>query len=92
MRIVRLCAVVCVFSCVISATPALRADCYSSLSPCYGSGLGADSLANTVVGGQYNAIVSYRFLAEHSGSLSSILVYLIPIIQAMQPVREGRSR
>lgn len=78
MRFVRLCAVVCVFSCVISATPALRADCYSSLSPCYGSGLGADSLANTVVGGQYNAIVSYRFLAEHSGSLSSILVYLIP--------------
>ena len=78
MRFVRLCAVVCVFSYLVSITPALRADCYSGLSPCYGSGIGADNLANTVVGGSYNGIVSYRFRADHSGSLKSIVLYLIP--------------
>src|SRR6266853_4605088 len=47
-------------------------------SACYGSGLGSDGLANTVVGGQWGNIVSYRFRAGHSGPLQQIHVYLIP--------------
>ena len=47
----------------------------------YGSGIGADSLANTQVGGTNcrctNASVSYRFRATTSSSLSSIRIYLI---------------
>jgi hypothetical protein len=50
----------------------------SDSSACYGSGLGSDGLANTVVGGQWGNIVSYRFRAGHSGSLQQIHVYLIP--------------
>jgi hypothetical protein len=46
-------------------------------SPCYGPGLGADGLANTVVGGPFGNIVSYRFRAGHSGVLRQIHVYLI---------------
>ena len=53
-----------------------HATCSAS-SGCYGPGLGADSLANTVVGGPYGNIVSYRFRAGHSGSLQQIHVYLI---------------
>ena len=45
---------------------------------CYGPGLAADSLGNTVVGGPYSNMVSYRFRAGHSGSLQQIHVYLIP--------------
>jgi len=46
-------------------------------SPCYGPGLGSDGLANTVVGGPFGNIVSYRFRAGHSGLLRQIHVYLI---------------
>src|SRR4029077_21114340 len=53
-----------------------HATCSAS-SGCYGPGLGADSLANTVVGGPYGNIVSYRFRVGHSGSLQQIHVYLI---------------
>jgi hypothetical protein len=47
-------------------------------SACYGPGLGSDGLANTVVGGPWNNVVSYRFRAGHSGLLQQIHVYLIP--------------
>ncbi len=45
---------------------------------CYGPGIGSDGLANTVVGGPWGNIVSYRFRAGHSGALQQIHVYLIP--------------
>src|SRR5258708_28311185 len=51
---------------------------HADSSACYGSGLGSDGLANTVVGGQWGNIVSYRFRAGHSGPLQQIHVYLIP--------------
>jgi hypothetical protein len=54
-----------------------QAACSDS-SGCYGPGLGSDSLANTVVGGPYGNVVSYRFRAGHTGSLQQIHVYLIP--------------
>jgi len=63
-------------SLVISALSA-QATCTVS-SACYGPGLGSDGLANTVVGGPWNNVVSYRFRAEHSGLLRQIHVYLIP--------------
>lgn len=44
---------------------------------CYGPAMGADSLANTVVGPHGNR-VSYRFRARHTGDLQSIRVYFIP--------------
>ncbi len=44
----------------------------------YGSGIGADSLGNTVVGGPYENMASYRFLAMHSGAVQQFLIYLIP--------------
>ena len=47
-------------------------------SACYGPGLGSDGLANTVVGGPWNNVVSYRFRAGHSGLLQQIHVYIIP--------------
>ena len=53
-----------------------HAGCTDS-SGCYGPGLGADSLANTVIGGPSGNIVSYRFRAGHSGSLQQIHVYLV---------------
>jgi hypothetical protein len=43
----------------------------------YGAGLGSDGLANTTVGPN-GRIVSYRFLAKHSGYLQQVRVYLIP--------------
>ena len=53
-----------------------HATCSDS-SGCYGSGLGSDGLANTVIGVQWGNIVSYRFRAGHSGALQQIHVYLI---------------
>ena len=50
----------------------------SDSSGCYGAGIGSDGLANTVVGGPYGNVVSYRFRAQHSGSLQQIHIYLIP--------------
>jgi hypothetical protein len=50
----------------------------SDSSGCYGAGIGSDGLANTVVGGPAENIVSYRFRAGHSGLLQQIHVYLIP--------------
>lgn len=47
-------------------------------SQSYGPALGADALANTVVGGPYSNEVSYRFRAEHSGILQTIHLYFIP--------------
>jgi hypothetical protein len=61
---------------LLAAIPG-HATCSDSLG-CYGPGLGADSLANTVVGGPYGNIVSYRFRAGHTGLLQQIHVYLIP--------------
>src|SRR5258706_11283325 len=59
-----------------TARKAVRLRPHSSTS--YGSGLGSDGLANTVVGGQWGNIVSCRFRAGHSGALEQIHVYLIP--------------
>jgi hypothetical protein len=64
--------------CAQACAPAGSGNHLLGSSATYGPGLAADDLANTVVGGPYNAVVSYRLLAGHSGSLSSILVYLIP--------------
>lgn len=68
--------------CVV-ALFALIAGCFSSgyaqvSSQAYGSGLGADNLGNAVVGGPFNGVVSYRFRANHSGTLQSINLFLIP--------------
>jgi hypothetical protein len=65
------------FLSVFAATLPGHATCSVS-SACYGPGLGSDGLANTVVGGPWNNIVSYRFRAGHSGFLQQIHVYLIP--------------
>jgi hypothetical protein len=43
----------------------------------YGSGLGADSLANTVVGGPSLVAASYRFQARHASALKGIRVFFI---------------
>jgi hypothetical protein len=43
----------------------------------YGAGLGSDGLANTRLGPS-GCMVSYRFLAKHSGVLQQIRIYLIP--------------
>ncbi len=63
-------------SVLLTAIPG-HATCSDSLG-CYGPGLGSDSLANTVVGGPFGNIVSYRFRAEHTGLLQQIHVYLVP--------------
>ena len=61
-------------------------------SGCYGPGLAADSLANTVVGGPYGNMVSYRFRAGHSGSLQQIHVYLIPNVTGYAAGTGGQIR
>lgn len=43
----------------------------------YGTGLAADALNNSPVGGPYNYKVSYRFKATHSGRLASFRPYVI---------------
>ena len=43
----------------------------------YGSGLSADALANTVLGGPSMNTVSYRFQARHASPLTSIRVFFI---------------
>jgi hypothetical protein len=43
----------------------------------YGARLGADGLANTRLGPE-GCMISYRFLADHSGYLAQVRVYLIP--------------
>ena len=43
----------------------------------YGSGLSADALANTVLGGPYLNSVSYRFQAKHASALKGIRVFFI---------------
>ena len=43
----------------------------------YGSGLSADSLANTVLGGPSLNSASYRFQARHASALKSIRVFFI---------------
>jgi len=65
-----------ILSVLVAALPA-HASC-SDASGCYGSGLGSDGLANTVVGGTWSNLVSYRLRAGHSGALQQIHVYLIP--------------
>ena len=45
-------------------------------SPIYGPGIGADSLANTIIGGPNGTLVSYRFRATESAALDSITIYL----------------
>jgi Putative Ig domain len=42
----------------------------------YGAGRGADSLANCVVG-PYGDVIAYRFVADHSGSMSQVRFYII---------------
>src|SRR5260221_12974178 len=61
---------------VVTALPG-RTTCLVTTA-CYGPGIGSDGLANTVVGGPWGNIVSYRFRAGHSGFLQQIYVYLIP--------------
>jgi hypothetical protein len=51
---------------------------YCDTSATYGPGLGADSLANTVVGGVGGNTVSYRFRAQRTASVQSVLLYLLP--------------
>jgi hypothetical protein len=46
-------------------------------SGCYGPGIGANGLANTTIG-PYGNEASYRFRAQHSGSLSQLRLYLLP--------------
>jgi len=43
----------------------------------YGSGIGADALNNTIIGGTSATQSSYRFRAMHSSALASIRVYVI---------------
>ena len=43
----------------------------------YGASLGSDGLANTRLGPS-GCMISYRFLAQHSGVLQQIRIYLIP--------------
>ena len=43
----------------------------------YGASLGSDGLANTPLGPS-GCMISYRFLAKHSGVLQQIRIYLIP--------------
>jgi hypothetical protein len=43
----------------------------------YGSAIGADSLANTQVGGQNNLMTSYRFRAQTSSALNSVRIYVV---------------
>jgi len=43
----------------------------------YGSGLSADSLANTVLGGPSGNVASYRFQSRHSSALKAIRVFFI---------------
>jgi hypothetical protein len=45
--------------------------------PTYGSGIGADSLANMQVGGPNNLMASYRFRATTSSALTSVRIYVI---------------
>jgi len=47
-------------------------------SQVYGSGIAADNLANKSVGSSSNVVVSYRVRANHTVSLQSINLYLIP--------------
>ena len=61
-----------------SGSPTASANVQQLSSQFYGSGIGADNLANTVVGGEYHAVVSYRMRANHTGALQSINVYFIP--------------
>jgi hypothetical protein len=49
----------------------------------YGSGFGADSLANTQVGGPNQNVVSYRFQARHASALSAIRVFFIWSLQKL---------
>jgi hypothetical protein len=44
---------------------------------CYGPGLGADSLANTVLGGPSLISASYRFQTKYAGVLKGIRVFFI---------------
>lgn len=43
----------------------------------YGSGMSADSLANTVIGGPSGNVVDYRFQARYSSPLQAIRVFFI---------------
>ena len=49
----------------------------------YGSGFGADSLANTQVGGPNANVVSYRFQAKHASALNSVRVFFIWSMQKL---------
>lgn len=61
----------------ISVTSSSSGAPSTSTSSYYGSGIGADSLANTTLGPNGNA-VSYRFRAKNSGVLAQTRIYLIP--------------
>src|SRR5258706_4198125 len=71
----RMCALL-LFAVVVAALPGHTTWLVTTF--CYGLGIGSDVLANTVVGGPWGNIVSYRFRAGHSGFLQQIHVYLIP--------------
>lgn len=67
-----------VFVLILASGQVAHANCCMDSTGYYGPGMGADSLANTLVGGQYNIAVSYRLQAPHTGQLNSILVYFLP--------------
>src|SRR3984893_7565481 len=73
----KLCTSVLLLVSVVATTLPGHATCLVT-SACYGPGLGSDGLANTIVGGPWGNIVSYRFRAAHTGLLQQIHVYLIP--------------
>ncbi|MGH2511276.1 MAG: hypothetical protein ACRDGQ_01175, partial [Candidatus Limnocylindrales bacterium] len=56
-------------------------DAVLAASSAYGPGIGADSLANSQVGGSLcqcaNRSISYRFLATQSASLRTIRIYIV---------------
>lgn len=51
----------------------------AAASVMYGSGLAADALNNTRIGGPWESQISYRFMADTSGTIESVKPYLIGV-------------
>src|SRR3954470_2416076 len=60
----------------VPASAQITANCSSG---CYGTGYGADALANTTVGqwGNPGNVVSYRIRAHHTGAVQSLHIYIV---------------
>src|SRR6185295_4345081 len=79
MKVAGSCLFLFLCSFFVSAVPAsaqLTANCSNG---CYGTGYGADALANTTVGqrGSPGNVVSYRIRAHHTGAVQSLHVYIV---------------